>query len=163
MANVKCTRDVNFELNTVLFTFPSLDQTQFPPLEASLDRMRDVATQLALHGTSQKVGDKMASEKDPSESYSLAKEAIAALERGEWSAARTKGEPSATITIEAIASLRGLEISQVQTTWDSLDDEAKKRIRTDDNVKAAVLAIKAERAKAKLADAGATDTLSDFN
>lgn len=146
-------KEVDLDARRVNFTFPTLDPAQYPPLVLELERCRDVLPQMALHGGSQKVGDSYAGESDPIEAYNKAREMVDRLHNNDWAAVRAPGQPSTIITILAIARLRNKDPKDIQEIWDKLDDERKKAIRADDNVKAEVLKIKAERAALKAAEA----------
>lgn len=148
-----CEKSYSVEERTASFVFAA-DAGQ---LDINLADVKNVLTNLALHGLMQKVGDCFAGEKDPKEAFNKAKELIDRLKAGEWRAARESKGPSTALTVEAIARLRKQDVKDVQAKWEQMDDETRKRVRSDPRVKAEVARIKAERLDAEAAKAEGTD------
>lgn len=127
------------------------------------DLPENILPALALHGLSQKMGDSYSGEPEPREARAKATEVLERLMAGEWSARRERGPGSTSLTIEAIAALRGLTTDQVKAVWETLDDEQKKGIRANDGVKAEMARIKAARLAEKAKDTGDEgDVLATF-
>ena len=156
--NKICVKTVDLEGQAVSFAFANGNT-----VEARLtDFNKEILSQLALHGLSQKGGDAYSGEKDPQEAANLTLEVLDRLKAGEWGVKRQKGEGSITLTIEAIARLKQKDPSEIKTKYDAMSDEVKKSVRADPNVKAMVATIKAERAAAKAKSSETADTLAEF-
>lgn len=130
----------------------TFDFTNGRRLVADVDSLPDdILRRLAVHGLSQKIGDSYASAGDKGWTVDdCADEAEAvyeALVRGEWNRRGSSG--GTTILAAAIARVLDKDEAEVATMLNAMDDEKRKGIEKDARVKAAMAAIKAERAKAK--------------
>ena len=137
---------------SVGFSFAN-DETR----EFALDGLsQDIINRLAVHGLSQKIGDSYASSLTVAAAVEKADATYAMLKAGDWALKREGG--TGGVWIEAIARVQGIELSQAATVFDKLDEAQKKGVKGNPRVKAAKLAIDAERA-AKRAEAatGAAD------
>ncbi len=69
------------------------------------------------------------------------------LEEGGWTNRRGEAEAGAAIYIKALARVRGVDEERVAAAWEGWDDDTKDAVKKDDQVKAAVADIRAERAR----------------
>lgn len=119
----------------------------------------DILTRAALHGISQKGGDAYSSEKDPTEAAAKCREVLERLRTGDWAAQRERGVGSISLTVQAIADLRGVPVEAIQAKWATLDEETQKALRKDERVQAKMAEIKAARLAAKAERAEESDAL----
>jgi hypothetical protein len=105
------------------------------------DLSEDIKFRLMAHGASQKLGD-----------------ASAGTERliaGDWKSVReSSGSPKIGLLVEALARLTSRDIAECREVVESLDDETKKKLRAQPQLKAVMADIRAEREKAKAQEAG---------
>ena len=167
MASV-ATKVLDFEGKLVEFTILGQE-----PFQVALDDFSpETQLHLALHGISQKLGDSYSGCKgDIKVALELFKATLAQLKNGEWRAARGEGESKPRITelAEAIARIKGLDISAVTAHLVTSSDDEKKAMRNNDRVKAVIAVIRAEKAQARLdkldaelPEGGGVDALAGF-
>lgn len=153
---------LDFETQAVEFAF----EGDADPIVVKLaDFSSDVQLHFALHGISQKLGDAYSSAKGVvADAKGMFENALKQLTAGDWRAARGEGDakPRTTELAEAVARIKGQELSVVQTALAAATDEQKKTLRSNERVKATIAVIRAEKAQAKLAKldkAGADEDL----
>lgn len=117
----------------------------------------DIITRLAVHGLSQKIGDSYASANEKGwsvdECRDQALSVYNSLMDGNWA---SSGGSGTNILAEAVARITGLDVDECAAKVRGMTDEERKELAKRADVKAVVLDIKAERAKAKVKD-GDTD------
>lgn len=116
-----------------------------------------IQTELMLHGALQKIGDSYAGAAgDFDFAIGNATKVIDNLVAGNWKAAREGGEakPKTGELAEAIARIKQIEVAAAAEIVNGLSDEQRKAIRAKDAVKAAIAAIRYEKAQAKAAKSG---------
>jgi hypothetical protein len=149
MASI-ATKALDFDAKGVEFNFS--DGTV---LSALLDDFTpEVQLHFALHGISQKLGDAYSSAKgDVAVAVAAFKQTYEQLKAGEWRAARGEGDakPRTTELAEAIARIKGKEVSEIVTFLAAASEEQRKTLRSNDRVKAVIAVIRAEKAQARLA------------
>lgn len=117
------------------------------------DEIQDIAM---FHGLNQKVRDAAAGfsrENNYSGAFRAMQQVADNLRDGLWNA---RGGPVTADLVQAIANLKGITIEDAFEIIDGLDDEQVKVVSSKPTVKAAMLQIKAERAK-KIAEASDDD------
>ena len=122
----------------------------------------DEATQqnLMIHGALQKIGDSYAGAAGDYEfAVGNAKKVIQNLLDGQWKSAREAGEagPRTGELAAAIARIKNIEVADAQALVDTLSEEQRKAVRGKESVKAAIAAIRYEKAQAKAEKAGVED------
>jgi hypothetical protein len=143
------TKETDAEAGLLLVSFAHGED-----LSISLSEVPEkILTELALHGLSQKVGDSYSGEKDPQEAKAKAEDVIDRLKSGDWVKARLRGEGSTSLTVEAIAAIKGKSVSAIKEVWAGLPEDTKKAVRNDPAIKAKMAAIKAERLQSKADEA----------
>lgn len=138
-------------------------------LMQNVDQLPDeMKRNLMFHGYGQKVGDSYAGAKgDYSKAKQAANDVIEQLKNGDWRAGRDgEGRPRLGELADAIARVKGIPAEQARTAVDAaaaLDgDEAAKKAgaeklkvwRAHPKIKAALAALRAEKAQAELEAAG---------
>lgn len=164
-------KDFDLDTGEVIFSFGNgtelkLDVNSLSP---------EIQKRLMFHGTLQKIGDSYAGAKgDFSKAIESARSVIEQLQSGEWRAARGEGEgrPRLGELSEAIARVKGVSVEEATTAVTAaaaLDgDEAAraagaeklKAWRAHPKIKAAIAAIRAEKAQAEADAAGGDDEIS---
>lgn len=136
----------DYDSETATFSIVFADGTSH---EVALsDLPQEIQLNLALHGLSQKLGDSYASVKGD---VNAAKEKFAAtlkqLLAGEW-AAKREGEGSSKVTelAEAIARIKGVEVSVANAAVGKATDDQIKGWKANAKVKAVIAEIRAEKA-----------------
>lgn len=149
--NQRMKKEVNAEGQLVLFTFPSGESFEGKLADLS-DEMK---IRLALHGLSQKCGDAGALGKDASDSdiESAVRDQFDRLANGEW-ATRKAGEPKVTLVVKALARIKGIEENDAREKYAALDDDNKKLIRANPQVKKVMAEIRLEIETEKADKAG---------
>lgn len=112
-----------------------------------------------FHGIAQKIGDSYAGAKgDFTKARESAQSVIDQLLAGEWRAARGEGEAKPRIgeLSEAIARVKSVDLATATAAVEKADDEKRKTWRAHPKVKAAIAAIRSEKAQAELAKAEAS-------
>lgn len=123
----------------------------------------EIKFELMMHGMMQKVGDSYASAKG---NYEAAKKAARAvidqLANGQWTASRATGEakPKTGELVEALAAIKGIDVSTVAAAVEKASDEQKKVWRRHPAVAAKIAELRAERALAKAKKALGDDAAS---
>ena len=158
--NSICTKTTDLEANSLTFAFAHGET-----IVVTLEQLKPVLAQLALHGGSQKLGDLYARTDGPEEAYNKVKEGVTRLESGEWFAKRTRGEASVALFIEAIARCRNESVADISLKFESLPEETQKAVKTTTEVKAMIATIRAERANARAASdtSGGPNALDAFD
>jgi len=113
----------------------------------------EIILQLPLHGASQKGGDSYSGESDIDVAVGKAKAVAERLASGTFNAVR-EGTGSGRITdlAAALAALTGREIPEAVAVIEDMDKDTRAKLRKDDNVKAKMLQISAERAAKKASE-----------
>jgi hypothetical protein len=116
----------------------------------------EVRVMAMLHGIKQKLGD-AESGKSPIEKFSMSQRIIENMLAGDWELTATRDDSA--IIIEAVARVKKVKVAEVQRAIDDSDDGAEKlkEWRIHPKVKAAIAAIRAERAAAAAKDSDADD------
>lgn len=143
----KASKSIEGNVLTVEFNSDSVDN-----LAVDLTSLpSEIQTQLALHGLSQKIGDSYAGVETVEEAAAAAKGTLEALQNGTWSAGRSGGSSGPRITdlARAVAELKGIEVEAAVETISSLDDDRRKALRNNPQVKAKLAEISAKRARDK--------------
>lgn len=112
----------------------------------------ETLSRLAMHGLSQKIGDSYAGA-EAEESYARAAAVAKDLQEGNWSTRVAAGSPRSTQLAEALHRVTGKTLEEACAKIEELDDESKKGLRTHPQIKAALAAIKSEKAAADAAKA----------
>lgn len=142
----KLTKTVDVESQTVTLEFAdgskiSSSLTEFSP---------EMITRLALHGLSQKKGDACASLDTVAECREAVEGIRSQLLSNDWSAKREgSGSPRIGLLVEALARITGRTIEECTEVVEALDDEQKKLVRADANVRKIMAQIRYERETAK--------------
>jgi hypothetical protein len=119
-----------------------------------------IQMELMMHGALQKIGDSYAGAAgDYAFATGNAQKVIDNLVAGEWKSARAQGEakPKTGELAEAVARLKGLEVSAAAEIVNGLTDEQRKALRGKEAIKATIAQIRYEKAQAKAAKAGGED------
>lgn len=147
-------KDTDLTKGTVTFTF-----SNGGVVVAGVGKLsKDIQAHLMLHGLAQKVGDSYAGAENADEAQKFATETLADLEKGSWTTRAASSGPKISLLAEAVARLRKVTIdkaTEVITGLNATDEgkETVKKLRAHPAVKAAMTAISAERAAAKLKEA----------
>ncbi len=140
----------------VLFNFVNgrriiIDVATLPP---------EMVMQLAVHGMKQKGGDSYASADDKGMSVDDCADGVLAiidnLQRGVFNAGGDRA--TGGIVAEALARITGQDSEKCRAVVKAMDPAQLKELRKRADVKAAMLAIQAERAKARVPDTVSGDT-----
>lgn len=113
----------------------------------------DIQGALLSHGLIQKIRDSFAGVKgDIDAALGSAGQVWDNLKEGRWNASRASGggEPRTTELAQAIADIKGLDLATVQKAVNEATDEKRKAWRKNSAVKARIMEIRAEKAKAKM-------------
>lgn len=150
----KLTKTVDVENSTVTLEVAGVES----PIVASLAALPEaIRARLALHGLSQKLGDRVADKDCVGETaHTMLKGLLDQLTAGNWGVERSSGGAKIALFIEAIARLRNLSIEEVTARLDALNDDQLKAVKSMPDVKAMVDIIKAEKAKAVIASGEST-------
>lgn len=139
------------ETGVVTFTFGNGTKLEFDSNKV------DAQTQLDLrcHGASQKIGDSFAGAKGNfAEGIANAQAVIDQLYAGQWNADREGGAPRLAELAEAIARIKGVEVSKAMEAVEKGTDEQRKAWRSNAKVKSVIAQLRAEKAAAALEAAG---------
>jgi hypothetical protein len=148
-----CEVEYDLDESKVLFGFK--DGTTLEIAAAQLND--DMKQRAMLHGLNQKIRDSFAGVKgDVAKGIENAKGVIEALLAGNWRQARGEGEAKPRIgeLAEAISRLKAIDIETATKAVTEADDAKRKEWRAHPRIKAAIAAIRAEKAQAELAKAG---------
>lgn len=154
-----CSKEYDVDSGAAEFNFGNGTQ-----LTINVDELsEDIKRELMFHGVMQKVGDSFAGAKgDYALGVGWAQAVIDQLKAGQWTASRGGGEakPRVTELAAAIARIKSLPVEEVSAKILAATDEQRKTWRALPAVKAAIAAIREEKARAALAAAmekGGTD------
>jgi len=146
---------VDLAAKTVTWKFDDNTETVFELAKCE----SDMATQLALHGASQKGGDSYAGAGDSPDPTAYAKAAVAdtikqlysTANGGEntWRASAGPGTPRISDLATALSRLTGKTVDEANAFVESLTDEEKKTWRAKGKVRAELAKIAVEKATAK--------------
>ena len=146
MANIKfLSKNPEIKSGTVDFTLGNGLKLAFDPAKCSADIQRA----LMLHGASQKIGDAAAGySKDADFAGAFAAMSVVAdnLRNGLWEA--RGGTTGTADLVQAVANLKKIKTEDAQVLVDELDDAQYKVVMGKPAIKAEILRLKAERAKA---------------
>lgn len=108
----------------------------------------DMLIRFAAHGAVQKLGDVVAGVKDDEDAVIAVEDLIAQLDRGEWSAARAKGDSfsGASILIKALVELSGKSVEQIKAFLGTKTQAEKLALRRSANLAPIVQRLEAEKA-----------------
>lgn len=120
---------------------------------------QEILVNNALHGISQRGGDACASKDLTIEQSAEATQRVLDNLRAGILTAPRGGDG---LFPQAVARVLGLDLEQVQAVLADLDEDSQGAIRKDPRVKAALLAIRAERADERAAQAPKSDALAVF-
>lgn len=150
----KATKDVSqWEAGKVVFNFETLgetftmDVTAYPP---------EIQKRLMVHGASQKGGDSYSGEQDPAAALAELKRVDTALRNGTW-AERSAAGAGLSDFVAALQRLTSQPEEKVREFIESISEEQIAALKKDENVKAVVAAIKAERAASRVGGAPSLD------
>lgn len=119
------------------------------------DLSEDIKFRLMAHGASQKLGDASAGTETVEEAIAETKKVLERLIAGDWKSVReSSGSPKIGLLVEALARLTSRDIAECREVVEALDDETKKKLRAQPQLKAVMADIRAEREKAKAQEAG---------
>lgn len=139
---------VNVEEGTVTFQFDDGAEQVFRLSDCS----PDIASRLALHGASQKIGDSYAGAGEADDPLGYAKasveQVIAQLVAGDWRVAAVGG-PRVTDLATALSRATGQSIEAATETVNEMDNGQKKALRKHPKIALELATITAERAKAR--------------
>ena len=117
------------------------------------DLSDEMQNNLLVHGLTQKGRDSFASAKgDIDFAYAAVSKVWDNLKADQWNASRASGtsEPRSTELAQAIADIKGLDLAAVVEAVANAPDEKRKAWRKNPAVKARIMEIRAEKAKARL-------------
>ena len=110
----------------------------------------EIVVQLALHGLVQKGGDACASKDTTQEYIDSVAAVLKQLRDGEWSSRREgTGGPRVGLLVEALAKCTGRSMEECLKAVEGLNDEQKKALRADPNIRKMIAQIRFEREQAK--------------
>lgn len=151
----------DFDVDTGLFEINFGDGTR---IDFDTNKLNEEIKRRAFfHGIGQKVGDSYAGAKgDFTKARESAQSVIDQLLAGEWKAARGEGEAKPRIgeLSEAIARVKNVDLATATAAVEKADDEKRKTWRAHPKVKAAIAAIRSEKAQAELAKAESQEELT---
>lgn len=145
----KATKSVADDFSAVTFSF-STGET----LEAKVSDFPDsIQDALTCHGLAQKLGDSYAGA-DAAHAYSAANAVFEAMKEGNWTQ-RTGGTSGPRISqlAEALSQVTGQEVEACVAKLATLDEEVKKQIRAQPQIKTALAEIKVRKAQEAAAKA----------
>jgi hypothetical protein len=148
--------DKDYDIDSGVATFKFGNGTT---LEQNVDELpQAVQRQLMLHGFMQKVGDSYASAKgNYSEGIENAQDVIGNLKAGEWGSTREgEGKPRLGELSAAIARVKAITLEVATTAVEAAPEEKRKIWRAHPKIKAAIAAIRAEKAQKELEAAAAS-------
>lgn len=106
----------------------------------------DIQRQLMLHGLKQKLSDSYSGVSTDHEIEAAVKGVWNNLTKGLWNAGRSS---LGGIWVEAIARAAGVELEAALAKWNDMDEDTRKDVKKNPQVKQAKAEIELERAKAK--------------
>jgi len=128
-------------------------------LSLNFDQLSDeIKLKLMAHGASQKLGDASAGTETVEEAIAETRKVLERLLAGDWKSVREGGAgPKIGLLVEALARLTQRDVGECRDVVEALDDETKKKLRAQPQLKAVMADIRAEREKAKAGEAGTID------
>lgn len=156
-----CDVEYDIDASAVFFNFGNGEVLSLGMSQLNTEMQQRVA----LHGINQKVRDSFAGAKgDYTKGIEAAKGVIEQLLQGQWRAARGEGEAKPRITelAAAISRLKGIELDVATAAVQAADDTKRKEWRAHPKIKAAIAAIRAEKAAAELEAATAKGEVADL-
>lgn len=143
---------IDTDTKTVTFTFTGRD-----PIQVAVGELpAEIQARLMVHGATQKLRDCYAGDTTVADAVADFNEVLTNLKSGKWGAERAAGEAGVALVVEALARIRNVAVADAQKLWDSRTDDQKTKIRANDQVKAMVATIQAERANARVKPEAAT-------
>lgn len=143
----KCTKKIREDKSGVDFLFANGETLS---LNLS-DLQGDMATNLVLHGISQKVGDAYAGAESVEDAQKSASEMIDRLIEGIWKTVRAAGaKKSTTLLVEALTRALDKTVEEVMDVLEDKSDEEKAAMQKHPQIQPIIQAIKIEREQAKL-------------
>lgn len=149
--------DLSAETFTIVFqdeeaTTVTVQLSEFSPA---------IQLRLALHGLAQKLGDSFASaNKDVETAKELFFATLETLKSGEWSKARDSDGTRLNELIEAIARIKQVPAEKAQAAVAKATEEQLKNWKNAKQVKMVIAEMRAEKARAKVAEGDETDPLA---
>lgn len=141
-----CKKDWN-EAGVCFFRFGNGTVLEFDTNKVNEETKLD----LRCHGASQKIGDSFAGVKgNYAEGIANAQAVIDQLYSGEWTADREGGAPRLAELAEAIARIKGSDLEKTKQAVEKATDDQRRQWRSNAKVKAAIAAIRAEKAQKAL-------------
>lgn len=117
----------------------------------------NIVKRLAVHGLSQKIGDSYASAETMEEAVANARAVLNNLAADLWATKTVRGGK----IVEALVRVTGKSYDECLKVWIGMDDNAQSAVKKHPDIKAALAAIEAERAKA-LANAASDEKGTDL-
>lgn len=145
MAKKRINREKDFDKGTVKFTVQETGEE----LTCSVGEVpKEIVQHLLVHAINAKIGDAAA---DPKQNAMEAMTGVwDQLKSGEWNARSGGGGATrTTVLAEAVSKVTGRDLEEVKIMLAEKSDDEKKELRQHAQVKAAMSAIQAERAKVK--------------
>ena len=150
----KATKKIEGDVITI--TFEETNETLTVDIN---DIPADIQSRLAMHGLSQKLGDSYAGA-DAGEAFGRANGVASDLKEGNWSTRVAASGPRTTQLAEALAAATGKTIEECAAKLETMDEDAKKGLRSHSQIKAELAKIKARKA-AEAAEKAAADSSTD--
>ena len=150
-----CDKDYDLDTGVCEFNFGDGEQ-----IVVNVDELpADIQRQLTLHGMCQKGGDSYAGAKgNYAEAKANLRQVIANLASGSWgSAGEGEGKPKLGELSQAIARIKGIDLTVATAAVEKADDAKRKEWRAHPKIKAAIAQLRAEKAQAELDKAEATE------
>lgn len=112
------------------------------------DLPNDMKTACLMHGLKQKVCDSYSGDKDPADALESAAAVMEALRKGDWST-RVAGEGGVRVTqlAKALSMVTGRSIEEAIEVISNMNDEVKKTLGANPQIKLAIAQIQAEKAR----------------
>lgn len=149
----KLTKDVTETGVTITFANNEVLTLNFADLS------EDIKFRLMGHGASQKLGDASAGTETVEEAIAETRKVLERLLSGDWKSIREgSAGPKIGLLVEALARLTQRDPGECHAVVEAMDDETKKKLRAHPQLKAVMADIRAEREKAKAAEAGVGGT-----
>lgn len=143
-----CKKDYDLDTGVVSFSFGNsiVVEVNVDDLPAPMQRT------LMLHGMAQKGGDSYAGAKGNfTEGIANLQDVVGNLKNGEWGSSREgEGKPRLGELSAAIARVKGISFEDATTAVEAAPEDKRKTWRAHPKIKAAIAAIRAEKAQAEL-------------
>jgi hypothetical protein len=144
-----CNKEYDADTHTLIFAFGNGTTVEWDLNKVPAENQ----AKLLVHGASQKGGDSYAGAKgNYTEGIADLQAVIAAVNAGEWSPGRGDSEarPRLADLAAALARVKNLPLEQATAVVEAADDDKRKTWRAHPRIKAAIAAIKSEKAQAEL-------------